>query len=111
MSLITGLYCRTFMISASAALSSVIVTMICLGICIDGSHRLRLDRITVKKSVMRNTATETVKYLWDRVRGRHTEGRRNANGTGERAPLLRDREGRNVRNNERRGSPNRNATT
>ena len=38
-----------FMISSSTALSSIIVTVITLGIVVDSEHRVRLDRIDTRQ--------------------------------------------------------------
>lgn len=57
-----------FMISASTALATVVSTLLCLFICVDGGHRLRLDRIQVKKEKI-GTWREWIRGLWDGCAG------------------------------------------
>ncbi|KAI9025399.1 hypothetical protein DFJ74DRAFT_766760 [Hyaloraphidium curvatum] len=68
-----------FMISAATALAAVVSTLLCLAICIDGGHRLRLDRVYVKPP------PRTWREWWgDLCAGKRAAGEED----GERRPLL-----------------------
>ncbi|KAL4246435.1 UPF0014 family protein [Abortiporus biennis] len=58
-----------FMISSSTALSSIVTTVLALGTVVDGEHRVRSDRIDVRKHVVWRARDKAVDSVINGVKG------------------------------------------
>ena len=53
----------TFMISASAVLSCIMVTLFTLYMCVDSEHRIRSDRIHTHPHTFRGASSHTIRAM------------------------------------------------
>ncbi|KAH9978439.1 UPF0014-domain-containing protein [Russula vinacea] len=79
-----------FMISASNALSCMIVTLFTLYVCVDSEHRIRSDRIYTRPHPFRRASSSAVRALFveGEVVGNGNDGHGSIDPRSERAPLL-----------------------
>ena len=72
-----------FMISASTALSSIVTTLLALGIVVDSEHRVRVDRIDTRQHVVWRAQKLVLSKVAERITGMAATAWKRLTGTRE----------------------------